>query len=257
MGIHDAPLSATFRFYEELNDFLPVEKRKRELTYAFFGRPSIKDAIEAQGVPHTEVDLIIADSLSVGFEYHLGHGDRIAVYPVFEGVDITPIVKLREKPMREPRFILDVHLGKLARLMRLLGFDALYRNDYDDPHIARISAEKNRIVLTRDRKLLHIRIVTHGYLLRSLNAEEQLEEVMRRFDLKGLISPFCRCLACNGAVRPVKKEEILDLLEPQTARCYESFFQCLECGKIFWKGSHFTRLSEIVKHFGGTGTASI
>jgi hypothetical protein len=250
MPINTAPpLSASFRFYEELNDFLPHDKRKQTLTYTFYGKPSIKDAIEAHGVPHTEVDLITANGQSVGFEYSLKDGDRIAVYPMFEGIDITPIVKLREKPLRDPRFVLDVHLGKLARLMRLLGFDTLYRNDYDDPEIAQISVSQSRAVLTRDRRLLHLRIITHGYYLRSMNAEEQLEEVIRRFDLKRLISPFGRCLICNGAMESVKKEKILDLLEPKTRFCYDAFFQCTGCGKVYWKGSHFGKLSEVVGRF--------
>jgi uncharacterized protein len=244
-----SPLSATFRFYEELNDFLPAEKRKLDLTYTFFGKPSIKDAIEAQGVPHTEVDLIVANSVSVGFDYSLKEGDRIAVYPLFEGLDITPIVMLRENPLREPKFVLDVHLGKLARLMRLLGLDTLYRNDYDDPEIAQISVSQRRALLTRDRMLLHLRIITHGYCLRSMNADEQLEEVIRRFDLKSFISPFRRCLVCNGASQSVQKETILNMLKPKTILCYDLFFQCVECGKIYWKGSHFERLAEVVEKF--------
>jgi uncharacterized protein with PIN domain len=243
------PLFATFRFYEELNDFLPLQKRNHTLTYSFFGKPSIKDAIEAQGIPHTEVDLIVANGQSVGFEYHLRSGDFISVYPVFEGIDITSVVKLREQPLRNPKFILDVHLGKLARLMRLLGFDTFYRNDYDDLGIARISALQHRAVLTRDRKLLHVRIITHGCCLRSMNAEAQLEEVIRRFDLKGLISPFSRCLICNGTTQSVDKESIAHLLEPKTRIYYNSFFQCVACGKIYWQGSHFGRLSRIVNAF--------
>jgi uncharacterized protein with PIN domain len=242
--------AATFRFYEELNDFLPEEKRKRDVVYTFSGKPSIKDAIEAQGIPHTEVDLITANGVSVGFDYSLKNGDRIAVYPMFEGLDISPIVKLREKPLREPKFVLDVHLGKLARLMRLLGLDTLYRNDYDDAHIASISATQRRAVLTRDRMLLHYRVITHGYWLRSMKAEEQLSEVIRRFDLRGNLSPYSRCLACNGQLEPVAKDKILGRLEPKTSLYYDTFFRCRECGKIYWKGSHFDTLRKTVKKFG-------
>jgi uncharacterized protein len=246
MTVTTDSLFATFRFYEELNDFIVPEKRKQSVAYVFQGKPSVKDAIEAQGIPHTEVDLIVVNGVSVGFDYSLQDGDRVAVYPMFEAIDIAPIVMLREKPMRDPRFVLDVHLGKLARLMRLLGFDALYRNDYDDPEIALISASQRRAVLTRDRKLLHWSHITHGYCLRSVFAEKQLEEVIRRFDLKALASPFSRCLACNGMMEPVEKGAILDKLEPKTIQYYDAFFRCSSCGKIYWKGSHFERLVKTV-----------
>lgn len=120
--------SAVFRFYEELNDFLPPDQRKTAVTYRFTGRPGIKDAIEALGVPHTEVELIIVNGHSVRFDYRLRNGDRVAVYPMFESTDVTPLLRLREAPLRNSVFVLDVNLGKLARRLRMLGFDALYRN---------------------------------------------------------------------------------------------------------------------------------
>jgi len=246
---NERSFTATFRFYAELNDFLPEGKRLQRLPYTFSGKPSVKDAIEAQGIPHTEVDLIVVEGESIGFDYHLRDGDEVAVYPVFESLDITPIVKLREKPLREPRFILDVHLGKLARHMRLLGFDTLYRNDYADPEIVELSVSERRAVLTRDRRLLRARVITHGYWLRSTDAEEQLAEVIRRFDLKRLISPFSRCLACNGSMEPVKKEEILDLLEPKTKLYFDEFYRCAECGKIYWRGSHSGQLDKVVRRY--------
>src|SRR5262252_902960 len=127
---------ATFRFYAELNDFMPPLQRAVERRYRFDGGPSVKDAIEAQGVPHTEVELILANGVAVGFDYHLRSGDRIAVYPVFETLDVAPLVRLRDRPLREIRFVLDVHLGKLARWLRLVGFDASYRTDLEDSEIA-------------------------------------------------------------------------------------------------------------------------
>ncbi len=243
------PYTAMFRFYEELNDFLPEEKRKTTILYNFDGNPSIKDAIEAQGIPHTEIDMIIVNEESVGFDYHLKNGDHVGVYPMFESIDISPLVRLREHPLRAPKFILDVHLGKLARLMRLCGFDTLYRNDYDDPEIIELSVSQKRIILTRDRALLHARIITHGYCLRSMNASEQLSEVIRRFDLKSIIAPFSRCLSCNGTLHSVDKASISDQLEPKTKLYYDGFFRCDGCGKIFWKGSHFEKLESVVKKF--------
>jgi uncharacterized protein with PIN domain len=246
-----APFRAVFRFYEELNDFLPPGKRRKRIVYAFSGKPAVKDAIEAQGVPHTEVDLIVVGGESVGFDHHLRDGDEVAVYPVFESLDITPVVKLREEPLREPRFVLDVHLGKLARLLRLLGFDALYRSDYDDPEIVRLSVEQRRVVLTRDRQLLHARVITHGYCLRSTDPEEQLAEVIRRFDLRQRVAPFSRCLSCNEVLEPVAKEEVLDRLEPRTRRDHDTFVRCPACERIFWPGSHHRRLSAVVERFRG------
>lgn len=245
---NNKPFTAMFRFYEELNDFLPEEKRKITLHYNFDGNPSIKDAIEAQGIPHTEIDLIIVNEKSVGFEYHLKNGDHVGVYPMFESIDISPLVKLGEYPLRTPKFILDVHLGKLARLMRLCGFDTLYRNDYDDPEIIELSVSQKRIILTRDRALLHARIITHGYCLRSTNAFEQLSEVIRRFDLN-IIAPFSRCLSCNGTLDPVDKASISDQLESKTKMYYDRFFRCKGCGRIFWKGSHFEKLESFVNRY--------
>ena len=234
--------AAEFRFYEELSDFRPLHRRKSTCIYRFDGRPGIKDAIEAQGIPHTEVDLIVVNGTSVGFNHPLQNGDRVAVYPVFESLDIAPVLRLREAPLRRTSFILDVHLGKLARILRFLGFDALYRTDYDDREIIRLALEQHRIILTRDRRLLHDRRITHARWLHSTRAEEQACEVIRRFQLEHEIRRFARCPACNGVVEPVEKETVLSRLEPLTKKYYAEFFQCRECGKIYWKGSHYDRI---------------
>lgn len=233
---------AEFRFYEELNDFLPPAQRKQTVRYEFDGHPAIKDPIEALGVPHTEIDLIMVNNHSVGFDYHLMHGDRVAVYPVFESLDITPLVKLRDRPLRRTAFVLDVHLGKLARILRLLGFDALYRTDYDDTEIIRIALTEDRIILTRDRRMLFNRTITHAHWLHSTNSEEQAREVLERFDLINQIQRFLRCPSCNGLLQTVEKEVILTQLEPLTRTYYNEFFQCPDCRKIYWKGTHFNRI---------------
>lgn len=234
--------AAEFRFYEELNDFRPLLRGGVSSIYRFDGRPGIKGAIEAQGIPHREVDLIVVNGISVGFKYPLQDGDRVAVYPVFESLDIAPVIRLRDAPLRRTSFILDVHLGKLARILRFLGFDTLYRTDYDDSEIIRIALEQHRIILTRDRRLLHDRRITHARWLHSVMAEEQACEVIRRFQLEYDIRRFARCPACNGLVDPVEKETILSRLEPLTVKYYTDFFQCRECGKIYWKGSHYDRI---------------
>ena len=238
-----ADKSAEFRFYEELNDFLPPERMKTPFPYSFEGKPSIKDAIEALGVPHPEVELILVNGASVGFDYHLLDGDRVSVYPVFESLDISPLVVLREKPLRRTAFVLDVHLGKLARLLRLLGFDSLYRNDYGDAEIVEISVGQKRITLTRDRSLLRNGAVTHGYWIRSADPEAQAVEVLRRFDLSAQVKPFSRCTACNGAILPREKSVVADRLPPRTARYFDEFYQCRGCARIYWKGSHYERMS--------------
>lgn len=239
--------TAIFRFYEELNDFLPAEKRKVAYEVPFEGNPSVKDTIEAQGVPHPEVDLIIVNGTSVDFSYHLKDNDRVAVYPEFEGLDIADLTRLRPKPLREPRFICDVHLGGLARHLRMLGFDTLYRNDYDDHQIVGVACEQKRIILTRDRGLLKHRAVERGYCLRSTNTTQQVAEVLKRFDLKPDIEPFARCMKCNGLLCEVAKEDVIQELEPQTKKYHDRFFRCLNCGRIYWEGSHVTKMKRKIR----------
>ncbi len=240
---------ALFRFYAELNDFLD-EAQQGLVSYAFDGHPAIKDAIEAQGIPHTEVDLLLVNGASVGFDYQLRDDDRISVYPVFESFDIQSLVRLRQAPLREWRFAVDVNLGKLARWLRLLGFDVLYRNDYDDAELARVAAQQSRVVLTRDRRLLYRKEVSHGYWVRSVDPDEQVEEVLHRFQLERRVRPFHRCLSCNGRIHPVAKAQVLDKLAPKTRRYYDEFYQCGSCLKVYWKGPHYTQLQEKLVRFG-------
>ncbi|MBL7076766.1 MAG: Mut7-C ubiquitin/RNAse domain-containing protein [Kiritimatiellae bacterium] len=237
-------IHAQFRFYEELNDFLPTDQRKQTIDYHIDGHPGIKDPIEALGVPHSEVELIVVNGESVGFDYQLQDGDRVAVYPVFEALDVSPLVRLRDRSLRETRFILDVHLGKLARYLRLLGFDSLYRNDYDDPEIIATAIAEHRIILTRDRRLLFNSTVTHGYFIRATEAVQQTREVLQRLDLANSIHPFQRCIACNGLLEPVPKATILNRLPPRTQRDYEEFSQCTACKRVYWKGSHYDHMTQ-------------
>jgi len=237
---------ATFRFYEELNDFLPKAKKRVAFVYPFGGTPSIKDAIEAIGVPHVEVDLILVNSQPVDFSYRLQDSDVVSVYPVFESLDISGASPLREKTLREVKFILDVHLGKLAKYLRLFGFDTTYRNDNDDNEIIRLSLAEHRIILTRDVGLLKVKTVTHAYFVRDQNAKGQLVEVLNRFDLYGAIDPFNRCIKCNGMLEPVEKEEIIQQLEPLTKKYFDKFFRCRECRSILWEGSHFDRMQSFI-----------
>lgn len=238
--------NAYFRFYGELNDFLPPERRQVEIPYPVQGTPAVKDAIEALGVPHVEVDLILVNGESVGFEHRLKPEDRVAVYPVWESLDITPVVRLRDRPLRKTAFVADVHLGKLARLLRLLGFDALHSHGYRDQEIVAISVREGRILLTRDRQLLKHSAVTHGYWIRSNRPLDQAREVVGRFDLVAQVQPFTRCLACNGLLQPVRKEQVLDQIPPRVALWREDYFRCSGCGKLYWQGTHYPKLAEAI-----------
>lgn len=238
---------AEFRFYEELNDFLPPVRRKRPFSWRFNGRPAVKDAVEAMGVPHTEVDLILVNGESEGFDRRLAPGDRVSVYPVFESFDISPLNRLRPEPLRRPAFVLDVHLGRLARWMRLLGLDCRWENDLDDPEIVEISASEGRTILTRDIGLLQVGRVTHGYWVRSTNPDEQLPEVLARFDLRESLRPFTRCMTCNGRIHAVEKSAVQEKLPPKTRKYYDEFFQCEDCGNVYWKGAHWERLRGMVE----------
>ncbi len=237
---------AFFRFYAELNDFLPVEQRQTTIPYTFQGSPTVKDAIEALGVPHVEVELILVNGESVDFGHHLQDGDRVSVYPVWESLDIGPVVRLRERPLRQVAFVADVHLGKLARLLRLLGFDTVHANHYSDEELVAISAHEHRILLTRDRELLKRSAITHGYWVRSTQPLEQAREVVERFDLRAAVRPFTRCVACNGLLAPVRKEDVLLQIPPRVARWREEFYRCQACGKVYWQGTHFPHLERCV-----------
>lgn len=237
---------ATFRFYEELNDFLSSDKKKVAFVQLFDGNPSIKDIIEAIGVPHVEIDLILVNSRPVDFKYTLRNNDFVSVYPVFETFDISGVSPLRERPLREIRFVLDVHLGKLAKYLRMLGFDTIYQNDYNDKEIIRISLEEHRIILTRDIGLLKVRSVLQGYFIRSQNPKEQLKAVLDHFDLYHSINPFNRCIKCNGNLEKVEKEKIGQQLKPLTRKYFNKFFRCTCCQCIFWEGSHFDHMNDFI-----------
>jgi uncharacterized protein len=237
---------ALFRFYAELNDFLPVEKRMTSFYCSFDGRQTVKHQIEAMGVPHTEVDLVLINGRSAGFEELLADGDHVSVYPVFESFDVAPVSRVRPCPLRVIHFVADAHLGKLAAYLRMLGFDALYRNDYQDDELVALSASERRILLTRDRDLLKRRALTHGHFVRETTARLQLAEVVERFDLAGSIKPFTRCMECNGALEPASREAVFDEVPPLSRQSAGRFSRCRECGKIYWDGSHYRRMKQFI-----------
>lgn len=236
---------AEFRFYAELRDFL--DDPDGRLLRRFEVSPSVKDLIESSGVPHTEVDLVLVNGDPVDFGHRIQDGDRVSVYPVFETFDIEDVTQVRASPLRETRFVLDVHLGRLARYLRLLGFDTRYSVDRSDPELVATSLREDRILLTRDLELLKHGDLTHGYFVRATDPREQLLEVVERLHLGGSIEPFTRCMACNGALRPVEKSRVADRLPDGVRREQDRFWQCEECEKIYWRGSHMDRLEELVE----------
>lgn len=235
-----------FRFYEELNDFLPFQFRKKRFEYNIASNTSVKDSIEALGVPHTEIDLIMVNGNSVDFAYNLKQGDNISVYPKFESFDISELTKLRSKPLREIKFILDVHLGKLAKYLRLLGFDTIYNNSLDDPEIIETAQKEKRIILTRDFGILKNGKVTHGYWLRSQDSKEQLKEVIQRFGLKDKFNIFSRCTICNGEINKIQKSEIKERIDKKILIEYNTFYLCTACKKIYWEGSHYDNMLKFI-----------
>lgn len=235
------------RFYEELNDFLPPDKRKKRFEHSFIDRTSIKDMIESLGIPHTKIDLILVNGNSVDFSYLVNDGDDISVYPMFESLDITNFQHLRAKPLRKPKFILGVHLGTLVKYMRMLGLDTLYQNNYKDEEIVRISIKERRAILTRDKGILKRSEVTHGYWIRKTRVDEQIDEVITRFDLRSQIHILTRCLLCNSLLKKVKKEKIAHRLPRKVKEFQNEFYYCKQCDKIFWKGSHYTKMKGIIE----------
>lgn len=237
---------AYFRFDAKYDVFLSPERKGVEFDYYFKSNPSLKHLIEAMRVPHTEVGQVIVNGEPKSLAYWAQDGDVIEISP------INCINPWSTKSIPDyaqdvpPRFILDNHLGKLATYLRMLGFDTLYRNNYQDDELAELASQQERILLTRDRGLLMRREIVFGYFIRSMMLEEQVIEVLQRYQIIELIRPFKRCLRCNNALLPVDKALILDRLEPLTRKYYDEFHQCQGCLQVYWKGSHYERMLNII-----------
>jgi hypothetical protein len=237
----------TFRFYEELNDFLPKHRRKTDFEAKFKGKRSIKDMIEALGVPHTEIDLILVNGDSVDFNYILQDGDRVSVYPVFESLNVTNVTQLRKIPLRRNKFIADINLGDIVKYMRVLGLDLYYDPLLSTREIIEISKRENRVILTKSRKLLKFKDVSHGIFIRPGTTTEQIRRIIDHLDIKDNIKPFSRCLRCNALLNIVLKEKILDRIPPKTKEFCDEYVQCQSCDKIYWKGTHFINMKKVVR----------
>jgi uncharacterized protein with PIN domain len=239
--------TAEFRFYEELNDYLPSPRRKRSFVHAFDGTPAVKDVIEGLGVPHTEIDLILVDGRSARFLHRLRGGERVAVYPMFERLEMRPLYRLRPKPLRRTRFLADVHLGKLARLLRLLGFDTEYSTELSDRELVASSVRERRILLSRDVRLFMYKTLTRGYRLRSTEPERQVEEVVQALSLHRAIQPFTRCMRCNDKLHSVPRAAVKPRVPSRVFKRFRRFSRCPGCERIYWRGTHFLRLEQLVR----------
>jgi uncharacterized protein len=238
---------AHFRFYAELNDFLPRERRMSSFAQEFSGRRTVKSLIEDLGIPHTEVDVILINGRSVDFACPVVDGDSVSVYPTFESLDVTPLTRLRPKPLRETRFIADAHLGRLATHLRLLGFDTKLARAEEDAEVVEISRCERRILLTRDRELLKHGSLTHGLFIHARHPRQQLVEVLQRLDLNRSIRPFSRCLECNESLQQVPVDIVAGRIPASVKSRFSEFRQCPSCARVYWPGSHYRRMQRFLE----------
>ena len=248
--------AATLRFHGSLADFLPAWRRDAPIVFEIRDSPGIRDVMGALGVPTPEVDLILANDRPVGFGHRLRPGDRIEVFGLDRrdaedyllGGSTTAQGLIPPAPLPR-RFVLDGHLGRLARYLRMLGFDVLYDRHAADAELARISGAEGRILLTRDRGLLKRSVVRLGYMVRDDDPPRQLTEVVGRYGLAAWAEPFSRCIRCNGKIEPVERAEVAERLagEPRTLRYFDTFGRCSGCSAIYWPGSHYERMNRLVR----------
>ena len=236
------PFTVRLNFHADLNFFLGSRVGRGVIERTLTEKTSVKDVIESCGVPHPEVDLILLNRQPIDFAYTVAGDVEIEVFPVEAG---PPRIKEKRLQSRgDLRFIADGHLGKLTRNLRLLGFDVAYDRQADDHQLLDVMDRENRALLTRDRRLLIHAVVRTGYCPRSQDPDEQTVEIIRRFNLLGLIAPFTRCLRCNAPLREITKADIIEELQPLTKIYYEQFRRCTGCGQIYWPGSHFPKLQK-------------
>lgn len=249
---HAGAFEIVLRFHGDLQIFLRKGARGAELNRSLREKTAVKDAIEACGVPHPEIELILCGGKAVGFDHQLAGSAVIDVYPF--GNTPSRFASSRLQQTRVDRFVVDGHLGKLARDLRLLGFDAAYDRGADDRALLNVALLEERALLTRDRRLLMHRVLEDGYYPRSQDSEQQTVEVVRRFCLADRVRPYTRCLRCNAALERVPKAEISAELEPLTKAYYHDFRRCCGCGAVYWAGSHFEKLeARIARIRGGIG----
>ncbi|MCX4995614.1 Mut7-C RNAse domain-containing protein [Streptomyces longwoodensis] len=221
----------------ELALFVPHARRHGSTALAVDGVSTLGHVVESLGVPLTEVGALVVD----GRRVPVGH-----VPADGESVSVRPVTRPQRVPGAPLRFLLDVHLGTLARRLRLLGVDTAYEStDIGDPALAARSAAEQRVLLSRDRGLLRRRELWAGAFVYSTRPDDQLDDVLDRF--RPELRPWTRCTACNGLLREATKEEVADQLAQGTHRTYDVFAQCGSCGRAYWKGAHHDQLEAIVE----------
>ena len=226
-----------------MNDFLTPVCGKRDFKSEFKGRESVKDKIEALGVPHTEVDLILVNGRSVGFDYIIEDSDYISVYPVIEPPLTMPnITHLRRLPTGNSRFIADINIHDIVKTMRALGLDVFEDPIFSPEEIVDISINEKRIVLSTSRKLLKRKRVVHGIFIRHGDREAQVQKIVDSLSLKGLCKPFSRCLLCNTLLEMVAKESVWERIPPKTRNHCNDFARCPSCDRLYWKGTHYQKI---------------
>lgn len=245
--------NATFRFYARLNDFLPAHRRGQAFSCVCAKTATVKHTIEAIGVPHTEIALVLVNGHPAELDRLLQDGDRIAVYPRFEQLNVGLLGGMQTLPPGPPRFVADAHLGGLARLLRMAGFDTLYDNHYEDAAMAALANHEGRVLLTRDRALLMHRVVVHGCYVHAVKPKAQLRELYQRLDLALHARPFSLCMSCNSPLQPVDKQTVLDRLPPRVQARHERFLSCDGCDRIFWEGTHWQDMRALLDTLTGAG----
>jgi uncharacterized protein with PIN domain len=233
---------AVLSFDAALHRFLAPARRGRPVAVEIDRARSAKDAIESLGVPHTEVGGLSIDGRAAGLEDLLRGGERLAISAQPEAADPAP---------EAPRFAADVHLGKLARHLRLAGFDCLWSKDWDDDALVAAAVADKRVVLTRDIGILRRRAVTRGRFVRAVESEAQLAEVVRAFGLRAQLRPFSRCRECNVPLENVSKDDVEALLPEKVRALYTRFRRCPGCKRIYWEGTHFERLRAVLARASG------
>lgn len=238
-------------FWGNLKELLrPPFRGQKKVAYDLTRQASVKDIIEALGVPHTEVGRLTVAGREISFAAPGAAADTLEVYPLSPPVDVTTPTLLRPEPLPGITFAVDMNVGKLATLLRMAGFDTFYRNEISDPELIEAAVRERRILLSKDKDLLKRKEVIFGYLVREIQPERQLAEIVQLFGLKGQFKPLSRCLRCNGLLQPVGKEEIIAQLEPLTQKYYDSFRQCPGCGRIYWPGSHRDKMLLVLRGYG-------
>ncbi|NOJ80564.1 Mut7-C ubiquitin/RNAse domain-containing protein [Myxococcus xanthus] len=244
MDMEQPKAQVTMRFHGALNDFLSPAHRHQTFSHALRGRPSVKDLIESLGPPHPEVDVVRVDGEAVDFSRRVQPGACVEVYPA--SMDEAPGVRVGPPLQDTPRFVLDVGLGRLVGFLRMLGFDALWRNDFADDTLARLSHDEDRILLSRDIGVLKRGEVLRGYFPRSTDPAEQLVEVVRRYGLTSRMHPFSRCVACNAALTSAEPSEVAGRIPERVAERHSRFQQCPDCRRVYWAGTHHQRMQALV-----------